>query len=116
MKALIVGLSLVSVLAFQPDPVKKAEKNLPPVANAGNDMAITTKDFVQLDGTASVEPDGLISRYHWSQVSGKPATIVNPHAAISAVEGITHGEYVFRLVVTDEKGSSSVDEVSLTMK
>ncbi len=116
MKALIVGLSLASSLAFQPDPAKKTEKNLPPIAHAGQDLTISATDFAQLDGTASVEPDGLISRYRWTQVAGKPVTISNPYAAISAIEGATAGEYVFRLVVTDEKGSSGTDEVKLTIK
>ncbi|MFT4023220.1 MAG: PKD domain-containing protein [Flavihumibacter sp.] len=116
MKAIIIGLSLVSSLAFQPDPVKRADKNLPPVANAGDDITLTSRDFVQLDGTASVEPDGLISRYNWSQVSGKQVRIANPNAAITAIEGASAGEYIFRLVVTDEKGSTGHDEIKLTIK
>lgn len=116
MKALIIVLSLVSSFAFQNDPVKKSAKNLPPVAKAGEDLSISTNDFAQLDGTSSSEPDGLISRYQWIQVSGKPLTIENPKAAITAISGVTKGEYVFRLSVTDEQGSISTDEVKLVVK
>jgi hypothetical protein len=116
MKALIAILSIVSSYAFQPlDPVKK-DKNTPPQANAGEDISITQKDFAQLDGTASKEPDGIISRYQWIQVSGSPVTIENPRAAITAISNASKGEYVFRLSVTDEKGSSSADEVKLVVK
>lgn len=116
MKAIMIVLSLASSLAFTPDPVKKSAQNLPPVANAGGDIAITTKEFAQLDGTGSVEPDGLISRYRWSQVSGKTVTITNPNAAITAIEGAAAGTYEFRLYVTDEKGSTSSDVMKLVIK
>ncbi|GAO43621.1 PKD domain-containing protein [Flavihumibacter petaseus] len=115
MKALLVLLSVVSAHTFHADP-EKNKQNLPPQANAGEDIAISTKDFVQLDGTASREPDGIISRYHWVQVSGTPVSIANPQAAITAISGASKGTYTFRLSVTDEKGSVSADEVKLVVK
>lgn len=116
MKAIIAILSLTSAIGMhQPDPVKN-NKNLPPQANAGTDQTYSITDFVQLDGTSSREQDGIISRYHWSQVAGAPVTIVNPNAAITAVSGGNKGEYTFRLTVTDEKGAVSSDEVKLILK
>ncbi len=115
MKAVILILSFVSGSLLPGKDPEKKPANLPPSANAGADIRIGSNEFAQLDGTASREPDGIISRYQWVQVSGKPVTIVNPQAAITAVSGVSKGEYVFRLAVTDEKGSSSSDEVKLVI-
>lgn len=125
MKSIILIASVLSTLAFQlNDPVKgvKQEKsantvnNLPPQANAGEDLTYSVKEFVQLDGTSSRELDGIISRYQWNQVSGPAVTIVNPQAAITAINGVAKGEYVFRLSVTDDKGSVATDEIRMTIK
>lgn len=116
MKAIIVILSMASTMAAtQQEPVKVI-KNIPPVANAGADFNITSTDFVQLDGTASREPDGIISRYQWTQIEGAQLKIENPNAAITSLSGYASGSYAFRLTVTDEKGAMSTDEVKITIK
>lgn len=124
MKSIILVASVLSALAFQlNDPIKGSKpasvfaiKNLPPQANAGEDIHFSLNDFVQLDGTSSREADGIISRYQWIQVGGRAVTIVNPQAAITAINGCTAGQYVFQLTVTDDKGSFATDEIRLTVK
>jgi hypothetical protein len=116
MKAVIMIFSVLSALATGPKDPGKNDKNIPPVANAGDDSSISSKEYIQLDGTASREPDGIISRYHWSQVAGTPVVIVNPQAAITAIAGEAKGELVFRLTVTDDKGGVATDEVKLIVK
>lgn len=116
MKAIIVILSMASTLAIHQNDPEKVAKNIPPQANAGVDFAVSAKDFVQLDGTSSKEPDGIISRYHWSQISGASIVIANPNAAITGLTGYAKGEYVFRLTVTDEKGAVSTDEVKVAIQ
>lgn len=116
MKAIIVILSMASTLSFhQNEPVKTA-KNIPPQANAGADFTVSSKDIVQLDGTSSKEPDGIISRYQWTQIGGDHVVIANPNAAITGLSGYTKGEFVFRLTVTDEKGAISTDEVKIAIQ
>ena len=90
--------------------------NIPPTANAGEDMVVSGAEFVQLDGTSSREPDGIISRYHWVQTAGKPVEIVNAGAAITALNNIQKGAYSFRLTVMDDKGGVSSDEVRIEVK
>jgi chitinase len=90
--------------------------NIPPTANAGEDMVVSGAEFVQLDGTSSREPDGIISRYHWVQTAGKPVEIVNAGAAITALNNIQKGAYSFRLTVMDDKGGVSSDEVRVEVK
>lgn len=125
MKAILLIVSLASTLGFsETDPVKgssadkkqEAVKNIPPQANAGEDLVISSKDIVQLDGTASREPDGIISRYHWTQIGGSPVVIANPQAAITALNVASKGEYSFRLSVIDDKGGLSTDEVKIIVK
>lgn len=116
MKVIILILSMASSLAIhQNEPVKVA-KNIPPQANAGADFAVSAKDFVQLDGTSSREPDGIISRYQWTQISGTHVDIANPNAAITGLTGYAKGEYSFRLTVSDEKGAVSTDEVKISIQ
>lgn len=116
MKAILLAAYVITSFAFsqQQDPVKGV-KNLPPQANAGTDLVFSSKEIVQLDGTASREPDGIISRYHWMQLAGAPVNIANQHAAITGVSNIKAGEYKFLLTVTDEKGSIATDEVKVTI-
>lgn len=90
--------------------------NIPPTANAGEDVVVSSSEFIQLDGTASREPDGIISRYHWVQTSGNTVEIVNSGAAITALNNIQKGTYSFRLTVMDDKGGVSSDEVRLEVK
>jgi hypothetical protein len=45
--------------------------NKPPIAVAGPDQVITLPtDSVLLDGSSSSDPDGIISRYLWTKISG----------------------------------------------
>ncbi|KYP13132.1 PKD domain-containing protein [Flavihumibacter sp. CACIAM 22H1] len=90
--------------------------NIPPTANAGGDSRVSTNDFIQLDGTGSREPDGIISRYHWVQISGNPVEIVNQGAAITGLNKVQKGTYTFRLTVMDDKGGVSSDDVKLTVE
>ena len=90
--------------------------NIPPTANAGEDMVVSGAEFVQLDGTSSREPDGIISRYHWVRTAGKPVEIVNAGAAITALNNIQKGAYSFRLTVMDDKGGVSSDVVRIEVK
>jgi chitinase len=117
MKAILLAAYVMTSFAFaqQQDPVKGV-KNLPPQANAGTDLVFSSTDIVQLDGTASREPDGIISRYHWLQLSGTPVSIANQNAAISGISNIKPGEYKFLLTVTDEKGSIATDELKVTIR
>jgi hypothetical protein len=91
--------------------------NQPPVANAGTDVAITLPtNSVTLNGSASSDPDGTISKYAWSKVSG-PTTflIASTGSAITVVSNLIAGTYVFRLTVTDNNGATANDDITVVV-
>lgn len=103
----------VNVVVNAPAPVP----NQAPIANAGTDFAVTMPNpAVSLNGSASTDPDGTIASYSWSKVSGPGAiTIVNSNTAFPNVVGVQAGVYVFELTVTDNRGASATDQVTVTV-
>lgn len=89
--------------------------NQPPVAVAGADITLTLPvDAVQLNGSASKDPDGSIVSYSWTKLSG-PASfgisnskIVNPQ-----LSNLTEGSYSLRLTVTDNSGAADYDDITV---
>ena len=91
--------------------------NQAPIARAGNDINISLPTVLAtLDGSASSDPDGTIASYSWSRVSGPTGfSLLNPLSAITSVTSLLQGSYVFRLTVTDNKGATSTDDVTVTV-
>jgi PKD repeat protein len=91
---------------------------LPPVCNAGTDAAITLpSSSVILNGDQSFNPGGGVLTYTWSKVSGPvPFTISGDASATPTLSNLAEGAYVVRLVVTNEQGASSQDEVTITVR
>jgi len=81
--------------------------NRPPVADAGPNQ--TSMRFpMQLNGSASYDPDGDPITYSWRVSGAKPASIVGADTATPSVtpqQG--YGDYIFELTVTDDKGARS---------
>ncbi|SEW40633.1 Por secretion system C-terminal sorting domain-containing protein [Chitinophaga sp. YR573] len=93
--------------------------NVAPVASAGTDITITLPvATVTLDGSNSTDPDGTIASYAWTQVSGPvTATITTVAVAKPVITKLaTAGAYVFKLTVTDNKGATATDQVTVTVK
>ena len=91
--------------------------NKPPIAIAGPDEVITLPtDSVSLDGSASSDPDGTISEWLWTKISG-PASfnIVNITTAKTIVRNLDTGIYKFELKVTDDKGLFAKDTMQVTV-
>jgi hypothetical protein len=90
--------------------------NKGPVANAGNDVIIKLpSNSVTLYGNSSYDNDGPIISYQWAKLSGPYATIYNPYVVNTTVQNMQEGTYVFRLTVTDNKGSVSYADVKVTV-
>lgn len=90
--------------------------NTPPTANAGPNQSITGTS-VSLNGSSSTDPDGTITTYAWTRVSGpNTPTIVSPGSANTNVTGLIAGTYVFDLTVTDDDGATGSDQVQITVQ
>jgi predicted esterase len=93
-----------------------ATTNVAPVAKAGTDANVTLPtNTVTLNGSSSTDQDGTIASYLWTKVSGPAATIANTAGASTAVNGLVQGTYVFKLKVTDNKGATGEDQVTIVV-
>jgi hypothetical protein len=97
--------------------VNAAPANQPPVANAGADITISLPtSLVNLNGSASNDPDGTISAFSWSQASGPaPCTLMTPGNTATVAGGLQMGVYVFTLKVTDNNGVTATDNMTVTV-
>jgi hypothetical protein len=90
--------------------------NIPPTANAGADQFITLPTNSVILSGSGVDPDGTITNYTWTKVSGPVAgNITIPTAASTTVTGLSQGVYQFQLTVTDNNGATAADIVQITV-
>lgn len=86
--------------------------NALPVANAGSDITITLPTNTTSLSGSGTDSDGTIATYAWVQTSGpNTANIATPDAASTNLSGLTEGNYLFTLTVTDNDGDQGSDQV-----
>ena len=90
--------------------------NIPPVANAGANIAITLPtNTISLSGSGS-DADGTVTGYLWTQMSGSPSyNIVNASSSVTNVTGLAQGIYIFQLTVTDNNGATATSTIQVTV-
>jgi gliding motility-associated-like protein len=89
--------------------------NVPPTANAGSDITITSPaDATMINGTGN-DTDGTIASYSWAQVTALPstATLAGENTNTLSVSALVVGTYTFRLTVTDDDGDIGTDDVKV---
>lgn len=92
-----------------------ASSNVPPVANAGIDQSVNINTLVTLNGSGSTDSDGTIAGYTWTQVGGT-AVALSGAGASRTFTPVSAGTYTFGLVVTDDLGAtSSQDLITVTV-
>ena len=92
--------------------------NQAPIADAGADADVDEGSAVTLDGSASSDPDGVITAWEWTQTGGTAVTLAGANTdtatftapVVAAVETLE-----FRLTVTDDDGATGTDSVSVTV-
>jgi gliding motility-associated-like protein len=95
--------------------VLPAAVNQPPQAFAGADQVITSPvNSITLFGTGS-DADGIVVSYLWTKLSGPTATLTNANNASLSLSAMSEGVYIFRLTVTDDKGATNNDDVTVTL-
>ena len=90
--------------------------NQPPVANAGLDQTVALPlSSTTLDGSGSKDNDGTIT-YAWTKISGPAGGNFTDAAAIKPiVTSLQAGTYVFQLTVTDNKGATATDQMTVSV-
>jgi ribosomal protein L14 len=93
-----------------------AAPNQLPTANAGSDIVITLPTNSTTLSGSGTDPDGTISSYGWTKVSGPAAgTIGSASSATTTLNGLVLGVYKYQLKVTDNNGATDTDTVQVTV-
>jgi pimeloyl-ACP methyl ester carboxylesterase len=102
-------------------PRRQPGGNYVPVANA---RALVEPDLgaeftrITLDARNSVDLDGEIASYSWTQLSGPPVAIEQSGSALARFSASAIGTVTreFALTVTDNVGASATDPLTVTIK
>jgi hypothetical protein len=94
--------------------ISAALENRAPVAKAGDDQFVSSRNVVQLDGSASSDSDGDTLTYHWSLLAiplGSVAALSDPNSVRPSFVADLPGSYVARLIVNDGSVDSAQEHV-----
>jgi predicted secreted protein len=92
--------------------------NTAPVADAGAAQAVAAGASVTLDGSASRDPDGTITRWAWTQTGGTAVQLAGASTArpTFVAPGVTAATTLsFSLAVTDDAGATGTDAVTVSV-
>lgn len=91
-----------------------------PIANAGPNITFdislcAVRRYVELDGSASYDPENLPMRYEWKKLSGPNCTLSEINSAQAHVSYFEAGKYSFELTVWDKEAQSAKDTTELNV-
>jgi choice-of-anchor B domain-containing protein len=95
--------------------IRDDESNQAPTSTAADDSEVNTRQSVTLVGSG-IDPEAQPLNYLWQQISGINVTINNadnPQASFTAPS--TGGALEFSLIITDDFGLSSSDNIIITV-
>ena len=98
-----------------------AGANDAPTARAGADRSVVEAVTVTLNGAASTDPENETLSYSWAHTSGTPSVSLTNANQVSAtftsptVPGSVNAALVFTLTVTDARGLTATDTVTITV-
>jgi len=94
--AILFAVAIIFISCKKPSCEGCAGNNKPPIAAAGPDQVITLPtDSVLLDGSNSSDPDGKISDWRWTKISGPASFTISGSAAKTPVKSLQAGIYNF---------------------
>lgn len=99
----------------------QVQENQPPTANAGANLVVSEGDFVQLDASATSDPEGDAFSASWRQAAG-PTVVLNDSATLMpaftapAVPTNTPVLIEFELTAEDSLNGVGTDRVHVTVE
>ncbi len=113
--ALVVNNGSIDSFA---NTVQVTLQNHAPTANAGDDQMHSDLDeiaAISLDGSRSSDPENVVLRFQWKQISGWRVQLDDPNAVKPTFMRPWPGTYVFELVVSDGLQESPPDLVTVVI-
>ena len=101
-------------LSSTPDTVVVSFENVMPVADAGQNQAVSVGDTVQLDGSGSMDANGDPLTYSWSFIDlpeSSFSALDDPAAAQASFVADASGTYTIQLIVNDGLLDSEPSEI-----
>jgi chondroitin AC lyase len=113
LKVKLISANAVSKNLLPPE-VEPPKVNQAPTVSVENNKEITLPtNSVQVSASAS-DSDGSIASYNWAKVSGpSQVSASGANTANLSLSNLAQGNYVYRVVVTDNQGATSEDSVSI---
>ena len=106
-KTIILCTLLYSNVAY-------AVANKKPIANAGIDQTVFFSSAVNLSGKQSIDEDGTIKSYQWTQISGKKVTLNNTKTMMATFTSpAIFSTLIFKLTVKDNQNSTATDTITI---
>ena len=106
-------------LAQQDNITGNQTRATPPVAHAGGDQTLSEGEAVQLNGSASIDPQGGTLRFVWNQTSGTPVTLSDLSSATPTFTapdvGANGDTLTFELTVNGTEGNTASDTVNVNV-
>jgi len=92
--------------------------NRPPVAVAGPDQVVNEGTTVQLDASASSDPDNQALTFNWTVAGfvGPAITLSSSAVANPTFSALDNGDYVLRVTVNDGNGGVASDDVQVAVR
>ncbi|ALU45188.1 hypothetical protein AT705_19695 [Pseudoalteromonas rubra] len=123
----LVGKTLVYEVVVQDEfgaksgqlvTVAIAKNSAPQVVLTASSTLVASGQNIELNASASVDPEGDALTFNWEQVSGTSVTVSGSNAQLSvAAPSVNQNEVLeFAVTVTDEFGASSTQNIQVTVK
>jgi hypothetical protein len=90
--------------------------NQPPLAEAGGPYTGTAGQSIQLDGSASYDPDGVIILFEWDFDNDGTYDWSSPTTGVTNHTYTTGGAYIARIRVTDNQTAQANDTATVTIQ
>jgi len=95
-----------------------ASSNVRPVANAGVNRTVNKGELATIDATGSLDPDGTIASYTWTQLTGPSVvldTTVPGQVSFTAPDISADTDIVLQLNIIDNSGAGHSDSITVTV-